>query len=190
MKKTLITTLSVLTTLATLSSGNACAQGAGNVTVYGLFDAAVRYATNVSANRGSQKTMEDGVFTGSRLGFRGREELGGGLMVLFTLESGFDPGTGTSLQSTATADYGQVAANPRFWGREIHVGLRGGWDALVMVYFVCCGVSRLARYNVTAETLSAGADKVAYFEGTPIPTSVALTAPRDTASRPRAPDPA
>jgi CDP-diacylglycerol--serine O-phosphatidyltransferase len=45
-----------------------------------------------------------------------------------------------------------------------------------MVYFVCCGVSRLARYNVTAETLAEGADKVAYFEGTPIPTSVLLTA--------------
>lgn len=55
-------------------------------------------------------------------------------------------------------------------------GLTGGWDALVLVYFVCCGVSRLARYNVTAETLSAGTTKVAYFEGTPIPTSVALTA--------------
>jgi len=55
-------------------------------------------------------------------------------------------------------------------------GMRGGWDALVMIYFVCCGVSRLARYNVTAESLSAGADKVAYFEGTPIPTSVLLTA--------------
>jgi CDP-diacylglycerol--serine O-phosphatidyltransferase len=55
-------------------------------------------------------------------------------------------------------------------------GMNGGWDAVVLVYFVCCGVSRLARYNVTAETLSAGADKVAYFEGTPIPTSVALTA--------------
>ena len=73
MKKTLIATLSVLTTLAALSSGNACAQGAGNVTVYGLFDASVRYASNASANRDSLKTMEDGVFTGSRLGFRGRE---------------------------------------------------------------------------------------------------------------------
>lgn len=54
-------------------------------------------------------------------------------------------------------------------------GLQGGWDVLLLLYFVCCGVSRLARYNVTAETLSAGADKVAYFEGTPIPTSVLLT---------------
>ena len=54
-------------------------------------------------------------------------------------------------------------------------GLRGGWDWIVLMYFVCCGVSRLARYNVTAETLSAGKDKVAYFEGTPIPTTVVLT---------------
>lgn len=54
-------------------------------------------------------------------------------------------------------------------------GLDGAWDALMLIYFVCCGVSRLARYNVTAESLSAGADKVAYFEGTPIPTSVVLT---------------
>lgn len=54
-------------------------------------------------------------------------------------------------------------------------GMRGGWDAIVLIYFVCCGVSRLARYNVTAETMSAGSDKVKYFEGTPIPTSVVLT---------------
>ncbi|RZI96343.1 MAG: CDP-diacylglycerol--serine O-phosphatidyltransferase [Variovorax sp.] len=53
-------------------------------------------------------------------------------------------------------------------------GLQGGWDALLLIYFVCCGVSRLARYNVTAETLSEGTAKVKYFEGTPIPTSVVL----------------
>lgn len=54
-------------------------------------------------------------------------------------------------------------------------GLRGGWDWMALIYFVCCGVSRLARYNVTAETLSEGRDKVAYFEGTPIPTTFLLT---------------
>jgi CDP-diacylglycerol--serine O-phosphatidyltransferase len=54
-------------------------------------------------------------------------------------------------------------------------GMTGGWDWAALIYFVCCGVSRLARYNVTAESLSAGAAKVAYFEGTPIPTSVVLT---------------
>jgi len=55
-------------------------------------------------------------------------------------------------------------------------GLQGGWDWVVLSYFVCCGVSRLARYNVTAEALAGDADKVAYFEGTPIPTSLALVA--------------
>jgi CDP-diacylglycerol--serine O-phosphatidyltransferase len=55
-------------------------------------------------------------------------------------------------------------------------GARGGLDAVVLVYFVCCGVSRLARYNVTAESMSADTGKVTHFEGTPIPTSVVLTA--------------
>ncbi|MGH8029158.1 MAG: CDP-alcohol phosphatidyltransferase family protein [Arenimonas sp.] len=54
-------------------------------------------------------------------------------------------------------------------------GLNGGWDVLALVYFVSCGVSRLARYNITAEALAADASgKVKYFEGTPIPTSVVL----------------
>jgi CDP-diacylglycerol--serine O-phosphatidyltransferase len=53
-------------------------------------------------------------------------------------------------------------------------GMRGGWDCAVLIYFVACGVSRLARFNVTAESLSEGGDKVKYFEGTPIPSSVLL----------------
>jgi CDP-diacylglycerol--serine O-phosphatidyltransferase len=43
-----------------------------------------------------------------------------------------------------------------------------------LAYFVACGVSRLARYNVTAETLSDGSDKAKYFGGTPTPTSLLL----------------
>ena len=53
-------------------------------------------------------------------------------------------------------------------------GMQGLYDRIILVYFVACGVSRLARYNITAETLSDGGDKVKYFEGTPIPTSVLL----------------
>ena len=56
------------------------------------------------------------------------------------------------------------------------VGMQGLWDRVVLGYFVACGVSRLARFNVTAEQLSAGGDKVKYFEGTPIPTSIVLVA--------------
>jgi CDP-diacylglycerol---serine O-phosphatidyltransferase len=50
-------------------------------------------------------------------------------------------------------------------------GMQGLYDRIILGYFVACGVSRLARYNVTAEELSAGTAKVKYFEGTPIPTS-------------------
>ena len=57
------------------------------------------------------------------------------------------------------------------------LGLRGGWDIAILTYFVVCGVSRLARFNVTAAALSdATTGKVKYFQGTPIPTSVAIVA--------------
>ncbi|RME24096.1 MAG: CDP-diacylglycerol--serine O-phosphatidyltransferase [Deltaproteobacteria bacterium] len=54
------------------------------------------------------------------------------------------------------------------------LGLRGGWDALVLIYFVACGIARLARFNVTAEALTTDSGKVSHFEGTPIPTSLAV----------------
>lgn len=53
-------------------------------------------------------------------------------------------------------------------------GMQGLWDRVVLAFFVACGVSRLARFNVTAEALSGEGGKVKYFEGTPIPTSIAL----------------
>jgi CDP-diacylglycerol--serine O-phosphatidyltransferase len=55
------------------------------------------------------------------------------------------------------------------------LGLRGLWDVVVLTFFVCCGISRLARFNVTAADLTdADTGKVRYFEGTPIPTSIVL----------------
>jgi CDP-diacylglycerol--serine O-phosphatidyltransferase len=56
------------------------------------------------------------------------------------------------------------------------LGLRGGWDSAILVYFVVCGVARLARYNATTAALSDDSGKVPYFEGTPIPTSLLLVA--------------
>ena len=122
---------------ATLATMPACAQGTAptatsNITVYGLIDAVVRRATNVSAAGDAVTSMEDGLITGSRLGFRGIEDLGGGMRAVFTMESGFDPSTGVSLQATPVADFGQDAASPRFWGREVHVGLRGDWGGVTL----------------------------------------------------------
>jgi CDP-diacylglycerol--serine O-phosphatidyltransferase len=55
-------------------------------------------------------------------------------------------------------------------------GMQGGLDRAILLMFVCCGVSRLARYNVTAETHANASGKVTHFEGTPIPTSILLVA--------------
>jgi len=62
------------------------------------------------------------------------------------------------------------------------LGLRGGWDMLCLTYFVVCGVSRLARFNVTAALLAdSRTGKVKYFEGTPIPTSILIVGTLATA---------
>jgi len=54
--------------------------------------------------------------------------------------------------------------------------MRGAVDVLLLIFFVSCGISRLARYNVTAAELAGPAGKVRYYEGTPIPSSLVLVA--------------
>jgi CDP-diacylglycerol--serine O-phosphatidyltransferase len=84
-----------------------------------------------------------------------------------------------SRQSTLGADLDSLAdvisfgVAPAVLGFTL--GLRGGWDMLILTYFVVCGVSRLARFNVTAADLAdKDTGKVKYFEGTPIPTSIVI----------------
>ncbi|MEO6724213.1 MAG: CDP-diacylglycerol--serine O-phosphatidyltransferase [Blastocatellia bacterium] len=54
------------------------------------------------------------------------------------------------------------------------VGLDSVLDQIILIYFAACGISRLARYNVTAVEMADETGKVKYFEGTPIPTSVVV----------------
>jgi len=153
MKKTTIAALAACASTAVL------AQTPSTVTIYGLVDAAVRQASNVTASRASLKTMDDGIFTGSRLGFRGREDLGGGWAATLNMESGFEVGSGLSLQGTPTGDYGQVTAPTRFWGREIHLGLRGPWGGVNLGRQYTVAHSLAARFqpqgnpNSTAHSL-------------------------------------
>lgn len=85
----------------------------------------------------------------------------------------------TSRQSRLGADLDSLAdivsfgVAPAVLGYTL--GLRGLWDTVFLTYFVCCGISRLARFNVTAASLTnVATGKVKYFEGLPIPTSVFL----------------
>ena len=54
------------------------------------------------------------------------------------------------------------------------LGMRGSLDALILLFFVGCGVSRLARFNITAAQHSNEKGKVRYFEAMPIPSSLLL----------------
>ncbi|RKP04315.1 hypothetical protein CXG81DRAFT_29055 [Caulochytrium protostelioides] len=56
------------------------------------------------------------------------------------------------------------------------VGMQGLWDLIILCYFVCCGVSRLARYNVYASGIAEkdARGKIRYFEGTPIPMTILI----------------
>lgn len=68
---------------------------------------------------------------------------------------------GSDLDSLA--DVISFAVAPAVLGFTL--GLRGAWDACILAFFVCCGVSRLARYNVTAETLAGEATRQAPKDG-------------------------
>lgn len=72
------------------------------------------------------------------------------------------------------ADVVSFGAAPAVVGFSL--GLDGFWDALILMFFVACGISRLARYNVTSTSLADETGKVRYYEGTPIPTSLVLVA--------------
>jgi predicted porin len=86
MKKTLIS-------LAVLAAATGVAHAQSNVTIYGIVDAGiVRESGGVQSNT----KVTSGVGSASRLGFRGTEDLGGGLSAVFVIESGLKVDTGES----------------------------------------------------------------------------------------------
>ncbi len=96
--------------LAAVAASGAFAQS--SVTVYGRLNVTVE----------SSKYGEDGDRVGevnnnsSRIGFKGTEDLGGGLKAGFQIEHGFDPSTGS--------------ASSTFWGRQAEVNLSGGFGTV------------------------------------------------------------
>ncbi len=112
MKKNLMAS-AMLGTVCCAVSGAALAQT--NVTVYGIIDTALRFTDNNPVAGGStanQTALGAGAIFGSRIGFKGEEDLGGGTSALFKLENGFNPTTGTLGQQ------GQL------FGRQAYVGLK------------------------------------------------------------------
>lgn len=111
MKKSLI----ALAVLA--ASGAAMAQS--SVTIYGVLDT---YLANVKGEVSgvslSQTKLDSGSVNGSRWGFKGAEDLGGGLKAIFQLESGFN------------IDDGSAAQGGLLFGRQSWVGFSGGFGTV------------------------------------------------------------
>lgn len=113
--------------LAALATGPACAQS--SVTVYGGIDLAV--ARYKGEGTGSRTQLAPGGNQNSRLGFRGREDLGGGMYASFDLEIGLSPDTGLGLASnTNNQPSGVVAPQGLTFNRRSLVGLGGAWGEL------------------------------------------------------------
>jgi predicted porin len=108
LKKTIVA-LAALGTLA----GTACAQS--SVTIYGIVDAAITRTDN-GAN--TTTTLDSGKQSGSRIGFKGTEDLGGGLSLIFDMENGFNVDTGAQADSN------------RLFNRQAWIGLNGGFGTI------------------------------------------------------------
>ncbi|HEY2608965.1 porin [Paraburkholderia sp. RL18-103-BIB-C] len=110
MKKTLA--------LLTLPVMVGVAHAQSSVTLYGIVDAGLVYINNQSGHSNIESVT--GQTNGSRFGFRGTEDLGGGMKALFVLENGFDPSNGKLLQGG------------RLFGRQSYVGLQSPYGTLTL----------------------------------------------------------
>jgi len=98
------------------------AQAQSSVTIYGILDEGVNYISNAQVAQGAGRTgghvvsMTAGAKQGSRFGFRGAEDLGGGMKAIFTLENGLD------LSSDKAAQGGLLFGRQAFVGLATHYG--------------------------------------------------------------------
>jgi predicted porin len=105
--------------LTALASGAVFAQS--SVQVYGVVDVGFSHrGDNVNSRVSSQNAIDSGLSSGTRIGFKGTEDLGSGLKVLWTLEAGF------------AADTGEHKQNDRLFGRQAFVGLSGDFGTALV----------------------------------------------------------
>ncbi len=163
MKKSLIA-------LAALSAFATAAQAQSSVTVYGLVDAG--YATSDISHGAGVETKQKvvgglhsangtGTLSGSRLGFRGTEDLGNGLKANFVFEFGINYSTGQAATTTPTSnDAAILSANAAGVGnvRQGWAGLSGGFGDLRIGTH-----NSLAKDNSESIDPNAGVTLTGYF---------------------------
>lgn len=117
-------------------TGQVLAQS--NVSIYGVADNGIEIINNASSAAGNDRTLtrlSSGNLSGSRLGFRGAEDLGNGLKAVFILEAGIGMDTGTSLQGG------------RMFGRQALIGLQGPLGNLYLGRQNSMMLEWMSKYN-------------------------------------------
>ena len=121
MKKSLLA-------LAVLGAFAGAANAQSSVTIYGIVDTGVVYQSKVATASGGTGTkfgLNSGIIQGSRIGFKGVEDLGGGLSAVFQLETGFSNDTGGLQGSDATT-------GSNLFRRKSVVGLTGNFGSVLV----------------------------------------------------------
>jgi predicted porin len=127
MKKSLLA-------LAVLGAFAGAAQAQTSVTLYGSIDAGLRY---INPDVGDDSLgLNGGIYNSNRIGFRGVEDLGGGMNAHFTLETGFsengvlDNGITVAGRADPTSGLFATSGTARIFNRSAYVGLGGSWGTL------------------------------------------------------------
>lgn len=114
---------------AVLALSAGVAQAQSSVTIFGIVDTGVEhqskfadYDADPSANLGKQTKMQNGGILPSIWGFKGSEDLGGGLKAVFNLEGDFGADTGGARFDGALM----------LFGRQANVGLSGGFGTVLL----------------------------------------------------------
>jgi predicted porin len=113
MKKSLLA-------LAVLGAFAGAASAQTNITIYGIADVGIQRTDTNAPGVNPTWSLSSGIRNGSRLGFKGSEDLGGGLSAIFTLENGFNIDDGSMAQGGPTAN---TRGTTRLFGRQAWVGL-------------------------------------------------------------------
>ncbi|MDR3158337.1 MAG: porin [Zoogloeaceae bacterium] len=160
--------------VAAAVSGAALAQS--NVQIYGSVDVGLSHrGDNIADNTGGKNSIDSGISSGNRLGFKGTEDLGNGVTALFVLESGF------------AADNGNLAQGGRLFGRQAYLGLTGNFGTFIAGRLYAPHYSLLSSVdpfrsgtvgqyrNVFASGLNTGGENL--FDPTRVDNTVAYVTP-------------
>lgn len=128
MKKSLLA-------LAVLGAFAGVAQAQTSVTIYGSLDAGVRRVTNFNDKGNTSLAFGSGVYNSNRLGFKGVEDLGGGMNAHFNLENGFRTSDG--------------AVNGTLFDRTASVGFGGNWGSIDLGRQLSVNFKTIGSYDPT-----------------------------------------